>query len=362
MNAVRYMVRFAGLLVLVELIQPWVSFTGTIEARYADVMLRLGQADTSATSAGVSREQRLKSLAFEARWQAASLLLFRSLGLCLRQAMQAEGPAVMQSISLPAATSLVRTEAGEVVRSPSDLLKAYRMPRVRAAQIPRGCEAFAACIESVGTYGNRALELASKSPAPEISLREAVAGLDRALERTARAVASLRLRLGPVTDSTEWVTQIQGETLMERWRIADSLERVLLIEAGARPAEVASYAEWIERGLLPFECTECSAPEFWTGAGEVLHSYARSDPRVLGDASADARPDEALRWNEPTSPNAEPEVEWFDALGRKVWTGVGRPRIGQNWNAPERTLPRGVYFVRDPRVGFSRIRRVVVLE
>jgi hypothetical protein len=359
---VRTLVRLGSLLALAFLIHPRVSSAGALEARYAHVVLRFGQSDTSAASPGGSPDQRLRALAFEARWQAATMVLLRSLELCLQQGLKPEGHAMMQSMALPTPTLLVPVQPGEAVRSPSELLRTYRVPRLRTAEIPRGSEAFAACIESVGTYGNRALELTCKPAAPEASLREAITGLDRAFKRTERASIGLRLRLGPVTDSTGWATQVQGESPIEQWRVADSLERVLLIEAGARPAEVASYAEWIVRGSLPLACTECTAPGFWTAAGEVLRAYQRYGDRMLDAAGSDSRLYQAQRWDARGSSADENVVECFDAMGRRVWTGVGSPSIGRNWNAAERTLPRGVYYMRDRCLGSPRIRRVVVCE
>ena len=40
-------------------------------------------------------------------------------------------------------------------------------------------------------------------------------------------------------------------------------------------------------------------------------------------------------------------VEWFDLMGRRVWSAPRRAHPAGTWGDPPRGLSRGVYFVRD---------------
>lgn len=361
-NAVRRLVRFGGLLVLAGLVHSWMSAAGTLEARYSDVVLRLGQTKPSAGPPGVTVHQRAQALAFESRWQTAVLLLLRALELRQRQEQLTGGATAAPSSILQAPTFLVPMQGNQVVRTPRALLEAYRMPRLVGAGVPRGCDALAACVESVTTFGNQALGLASQARVPEVSLRAALVGLDRVLQRTHDVAEHLRLRLGPMTDTTDWAAHVHDESLVDRWRTADSLERALLTEGGASPSEVASYVDWIAREPLALACMDCTKPAFWQAAREALHARLTSGDGSTVAIESGTRLSPGTPRDPPGVSSEEPDVVWFDAMGRRVWSEPSHPRGGPTWSNPDRSLPRGIYFVRDARRGSLRIRRVVVFD
>ncbi|MCC6350232.1 MAG: hypothetical protein IT347_11660 [Candidatus Eisenbacteria bacterium] len=333
-----------------------VGDAGTLEARYEDLVLRLGVSDTSTATLGISAAQRTQALAFERRWQTATLVLIRLLRHCLSaraaSAASAEAPS----------THPTMIESDGPVPSVRGMLAAYRMPRPGSAGPPRSCEALAACLDSVVSYGNGGLELAIRVSAPEAPLIESLTGLQRALERTERAALRLHLRLGPPVDSIAWESQGQERSLAERWHAVDSLERALLRERGASSAELVGYVDWIERGGLRLGCAGSPASGFWAAAAEAVRSLLPPgggadpvSPTALGMSQA--------YWPGPPGILGEAsEEEWYDAMGRRIWSGRGYPNLNGSGNGPTQPLPRGVYFVRDPGRSRRGCRRVVVLR
>lgn len=333
-----------------------VGDAGTLEARYEDLVLRLGRPDTSTAMIKTPEAQRTQSVAFERRWQTATLVLIRSLRHCLSARAASAASAAAPSTRL----SMIQSDGpAPSVRA---LLAAYRMPRPGSAGPPRGCEALAACLDSVVSYGNGVLELAIRVSAPEAPLIESLTGLQRALERTERAALRLHLRLGPPVDSIAWESQGQERSLADSWHAVDSLERAFLRERGASPAELVGYVDWVERGGLRLGCAGCPARGFWAAAGEAIRSLPPRGGGTDPGVSSALGTSHAYRPGPPGILGEAWEEEWYDAMGRRIWSERGYPNLSETGIARTHRLPRGVYFVRDPGRSPRGIMRVVVLR
>lgn len=332
---------------------------GTLEARYADVVLRLGQSDTSRASRRILTAQRAQALAFEARWQAATWLLLRSLEL--RSSAGSPFRAQPLGLGAPLASQVASPgSSGQASRPPWVVLERYRMPSLNPAAVPPGCRPLAACIESVATYGNRALDLWSPAKPLEESARLALDGLERALECSAHASSRKQLWMGPTLELSAEEPRGREVSLAARWWVADSLERLLLAEGGATAVEIETYANWIAHGGLPQPHLEDPPSDPWATARALVHGYL--PPATLpGQSLGHGGWRDAAR-SAVEGPGQAVEVEWFDILGRRVWSSVAAWRRQGASGDPARTLPAGIYFVRERRRDSTRSTRVIVRE